>query len=88
MKHLHVPGRCAMVTGANKGIGLETVRQLASREVTVVLTARDEGRGAAAAELWADERGVPPARRAGPEECRRAGGLHRRPVVICGLYLN
>ncbi len=34
-----------MVTGANKGIGLETVRQLASQGVTVVLTARDEKKG-------------------------------------------
>ena len=34
-----------MVTGANKGIGLETVRQLASQGVTVVLTARNEKRG-------------------------------------------
>ncbi|PON92025.1 Short-chain dehydrogenase/reductase [Trema orientale] len=37
--------RYAVVTGANKGIGLETVRQLASNGVTVVLTARDERRG-------------------------------------------
>lgn len=34
-----------MVTGANKGIGLETVRQLALAGVTVILTARDEKRG-------------------------------------------
>lgn len=35
-----------MVTGANKGIGLETVRQLAAAAgVTVILTARDEKRG-------------------------------------------
>lgn len=37
--------RYAVVTGANKGIGLETVRQLASQGVRVVLTARDERRG-------------------------------------------
>jgi (+)-neomenthol dehydrogenase len=37
--------RYAVVTGANKGIGLETVRQIASKGVTVVLTARDEKRG-------------------------------------------
>ncbi|KAI5345514.1 hypothetical protein L3X38_013391 [Prunus dulcis] len=40
-----VTKRHAVVTGANKGIGLETVRQLASKGITVVLTARDEKRG-------------------------------------------
>ncbi|XP_021817006.1 (+)-neomenthol dehydrogenase-like [Prunus avium] len=42
--------RYAVVTGANKGIGLETVRQLASNGFTVVLTARDEKRGLEAVE--------------------------------------
>ncbi|XP_031376137.1 (+)-neomenthol dehydrogenase-like isoform X3 [Punica granatum] len=37
--------RHAVVTGANKGIGLEICRQLASKGVTVVLTSRDEKRG-------------------------------------------
>ncbi|GMJ01518.1 short-chain dehydrogenase/reductase 1 [Hibiscus trionum] len=37
--------RYAVVTGANKGIGLEICRQLAWKGVTVVLTARDEQRG-------------------------------------------
>ncbi|XWS73755.1 hypothetical protein CRYUN_Cryun02cG0155800 [Craigia yunnanensis] len=37
--------RYAVVTGANKGIGLEIARQLASQGVTVVLTARNENRG-------------------------------------------
>ncbi|XP_078167087.1 short-chain dehydrogenase/reductase 1-like isoform X2 [Carex rostrata] len=40
--------RIAVVTGANKGIGLEICRQLLERGVTVVLTARDETRGKAA----------------------------------------
>jgi len=39
-----------VVTGGNKGIGLEVCRQLAASGVTVVLAARDETRGAAAAE--------------------------------------
>lgn len=38
-----------MVTGANKGIGLETARQLAFQGVTVVLIARNEKRGMEAA---------------------------------------
>ncbi|KAJ4719147.1 (+)-neomenthol dehydrogenase [Melia azedarach] len=40
----------AVVTGSNKGIGLETVRQLASNGITVVLTARDENKGLDAVE--------------------------------------
>ncbi|WRX08863.1 Short-chain dehydrogenase/reductase SDR - like 3 [Theobroma cacao] len=35
----------AVVTGANKGIGLEICKQLASKGITVLLTARDEKRG-------------------------------------------
>ncbi|KAF7809652.1 (+)-neomenthol dehydrogenase-like [Senna tora] len=37
--------RIAIVSGSNKGIGLETVKQLASAGVKVVLTARDEKKG-------------------------------------------
>lgn len=33
------------MTGANKGIGFEICKQLASKGVTVVLTSRDEKRG-------------------------------------------
>ena len=35
----------ALVTGANKGIGLETARQLGARGATVLAAARDEERG-------------------------------------------
>ncbi|GLT84578.1 hypothetical protein SLE2022_027990 [Rubroshorea leprosula] len=42
--------RCAVVTGANKGIGLGICKQLASKGVAVVLTARDERRGIEAVE--------------------------------------
>jgi len=41
----------AVVTGANKGIGFETIKQLANSGVTVVLTARDEKRGTEATSL-------------------------------------
>lgn len=42
--------RIAVVTGGNKGIGLEICRQLALNGVKVILTARDEKRGMAAVE--------------------------------------
>ncbi|KAM6584855.1 hypothetical protein CsatB_011857 [Cannabis sativa] len=42
--------RYAIVTGANKGIGVEIVRQLALNGVIVILTARDEKRGLEALE--------------------------------------
>ncbi|KAK4419702.1 Salutaridine reductase [Sesamum alatum] len=48
---VQTPTRCAVVTGANKGIGLETVRQLAKAGVTVVLTARNEKMGMKATRL-------------------------------------
>ncbi|XP_058202525.1 (+)-neomenthol dehydrogenase-like isoform X2 [Rhododendron vialii] len=37
--------KVALVTGSNKGIGLEICRQLASNGVVVILTARDENKG-------------------------------------------
>ncbi len=37
--------RVAVVTGANRGMGLETCRQLAERGMTVVLTSRDAQKG-------------------------------------------
>ncbi len=44
--------KIALITGANKGIGLETARQLGKKDMTVLLGARDIKKGkAAAAEL-------------------------------------
>jgi NAD(P)-dependent dehydrogenase (short-subunit alcohol dehydrogenase family) len=42
-------GRIALVTGANRGIGLETVKQLAQQGVHVLLGARNEAKGLEAA---------------------------------------
>ena len=44
------PFRYAVVTGANKGIGLEVVKGLASNGVKVILMARDEKRDLEASE--------------------------------------
>ena len=40
----------AVVSGANRGLGLETVRQLAKRDIRVILTSRNAGKGEMAAE--------------------------------------
>jgi NAD(P)-dependent dehydrogenase (short-subunit alcohol dehydrogenase family) len=42
--------RVALVSGGNRGIGLEVCRQLAERDLTVILGSRDEESGRAAAE--------------------------------------
>jgi NAD(P)-dependent dehydrogenase (short-subunit alcohol dehydrogenase family) len=43
-------GRIALVSGGNRGIGLEVCRQLSGRGITVVIGSREEKKGRAAAE--------------------------------------
>ena len=47
--------KVALVTGANKGLGLEIARQLAQQGITVVIGARDEEKAKAAAEKLKSE---------------------------------
>jgi NAD(P)-dependent dehydrogenase (short-subunit alcohol dehydrogenase family) len=42
--------KIALITGANKGIGLETARQLGKQDITILLGARDLKKGEAAAD--------------------------------------
>ena len=42
--------RVALITGGNKGIGLETARQLGKQKITVLIGARDQARGRDAAD--------------------------------------
>jgi NAD(P)-dependent dehydrogenase (short-subunit alcohol dehydrogenase family) len=50
-------GEVALVTGANRGIGLEVARQLADRGYEVLLSARDGEKASAAAEQLAQATG-------------------------------
>ncbi|HEX4667509.1 MAG TPA: SDR family oxidoreductase [Chthoniobacterales bacterium] len=47
--------KIALITGANKGIGLETARQLGKKGITVLLGARDIQKGKTAADELAKE---------------------------------
>jgi NAD(P)-dependent dehydrogenase (short-subunit alcohol dehydrogenase family) len=47
--------RIAVVTGANRGLGFETARQLARRGMRVVLTSRHPGKGEIARETLVEE---------------------------------
>lgn len=49
MSNSSAPLRTALVTGANRGIGLEVCKQLAQLGYRVLLTSRDAAKGAAAA---------------------------------------
>lgn len=45
----------AVVTGANRGLGLETARQLAKRDIQVIVTSRNAGKGGMAMEKLSAE---------------------------------
>jgi NAD(P)-dependent dehydrogenase (short-subunit alcohol dehydrogenase family) len=47
--------KIALITGANKGIGFETARQLGALDMTVLLGARDAERGRAAEQALRDD---------------------------------
>ncbi|MEO1131604.1 MAG: SDR family oxidoreductase [Cyanobacteria bacterium J06639_1] len=49
------PSRVAVVTGANRGIGLETCRQLAEVGLQVILTSRNEAQGREACDRLRDD---------------------------------
>jgi len=54
-RHMTNAGKVALITGANRGLGLEMARQLGQAGVTVIVAARDPGRGEAAAETLRSE---------------------------------
>lgn len=45
----------ALITGAYRGLGLETVKQLAEQSLTVILTGRNDEKGEAAAQSFRDK---------------------------------
>jgi NAD(P)-dependent dehydrogenase (short-subunit alcohol dehydrogenase family) len=50
-----ISGKVALITGANKGIGFETARQLGKLGLVVVMGSRDEAKGRAAADKLRSE---------------------------------
>ena len=77
-------GRTALVTGGNRGLGLETCRQLHRDGYRVILTARDAADGEAVGQ--GDRRGLPAARRDRPGEHRRARGGTRRRTASASTF--
>ena len=48
-------GKIGFITGANRGLGLETARELGKRGIVVIIGSRDSKKGQAAAEKLRDE---------------------------------
>ena len=57
---MDLSGKVALITGGNRGIGLEICRQLAGHGLRVVLTARKESPGEAAAQALRDAASATP----------------------------
>jgi NAD(P)-dependent dehydrogenase (short-subunit alcohol dehydrogenase family) len=55
MKNGKLNGKVAFITGANRGLGLETARELGKQGIVVVLGSRDSKKGGAAAAKLRDE---------------------------------
>src|SRR5205823_11130385 len=55
MKNGKLNGKVAFVTGANRGLGLETARELGEQGIAVVLGSRDPKKGEAAATKLRDQ---------------------------------
>ena len=55
MNKAKLNGKVAFITGANRGLGLETARELGKQGIAVVLASRDRKKGEAAAAKLRDE---------------------------------
>jgi NAD(P)-dependent dehydrogenase (short-subunit alcohol dehydrogenase family) len=80
-----MPARTALVTGANRGLGFETARQLARLGLRVVVAARDADKAEAAAEMLRGE-GLDVVSHqldvANAESCARLGALGPVDVLV------
>src|SRR5262245_44006173 len=55
LKNEKLNGKVAFITGANRGLGLETARELGKQGIVVVLGSRDQKKGEAAATKLREE---------------------------------
>ena len=55
MNNAKLNGKVAFITGGNRGLGLETARELGKQGIIVVLGSRDSKKGEAAAAILRNE---------------------------------